>query len=386
MDILISNVGRLVMALYLAADPLEPSRFFTHLWILLLQSGQILQVPVVWDGRWHKSEKRNQSEMTSWKIIHWYIWKINSTYLNMCKETGCFWSITAISLRQLDLYIYIYPCANISGFRGVSALTACPIKQNRMYRTEILMRSEHVLLTDEVCLQILQITVIQPVNGHRSNFPLSNLEIWTYHCAAEFNWMEFRRRTSRFKTCASSLKSVNKKPHEVVMLYLKDAFCEASCFEQLQSEIPGIYYPGDSDEYTESRTVIFEFLFQGQQMPLSYGTLNFTFSRKQQFYIWSLLYAVLSVLNLSLLKENNGITLSYDSGNLTNSQQTKWKTAPEVNKHIPVLAVQPVTGWNSPAGRQAVSHSSGSAQGTKWVTRSHSIMVRKSSNHYLIGL
>lgn len=41
---------------------------------------------------------------------------------------------------------------------------------------EVLMGSEHDV-SDEVCLQTLQITVIQPVNGHGSNFPLSNLEI-----------------------------------------------------------------------------------------------------------------------------------------------------------------------------------------------------------------
>lgn len=100
-DTLISNVGRLVMALYLAADPLEPSRFFTHLWILLLQSGQILQVPVVWDGRWHKSEKRNQSEMTSWKITH-ESGKISYRNLNIYKKIVSFpiWKYFEVSITM----------------------------------------------------------------------------------------------------------------------------------------------------------------------------------------------------------------------------------------------------------------------------------------------
>lgn len=115
------------------------------------------------------------------------------------------------------------------------------VLSNKTECAEVVMGSEHAL-TDEVCLATLQITVIQPVNGHGSNFPLSNLEIWMYHCAAKFNWMELHRWTCRFKTCASSPKDSQQEVSGGVqqrMWYyiLKAFFFKSICFEQFQRKI-----------------------------------------------------------------------------------------------------------------------------------------------------
>ena len=111
---------------------------------------------------------------------------------------------------------------------------SCQTKQNTQNKGR-----EHAL-TDEVSLNAADYCPAS--NGHVSNFPLSNLETWLYHCAAKFNWMELHGRTWRFKTCASS---PNDSQHEVSwdgqqrMWYIivEPASFQLNCFEQFQRKI-----------------------------------------------------------------------------------------------------------------------------------------------------
>lgn len=105
---------------------------------------------------------------------------------------------------------------------------------------EVLKGSEHAL-TDEVCLQILQITVIQPVNGHGSNFPLSNSEIWMYYRAASLTEWNYKDGHADLKHVPQVQKTVNSVSWDVQQrkwYYILKAFsCKSTCSEQFQRKI-----------------------------------------------------------------------------------------------------------------------------------------------------